>query len=46
MLSEEGGIRLKREDFEHYLKKPLVCHVCRAPQKNMPTLKRHIQDHL
>ena len=32
-----------KEAEKTYLKKPLQCHICHAPQKNMPTLKAHIK---
>jgi aprataxin len=35
--------KLPRTQYEALLKEPLVCFHCKAEQKNMPTLKTHLQ---
>ena len=45
-LKEEGRVEIDRDYYERLLKEPLKCHVCRRSLANMPTLKRHIREHL
>ncbi|EGD73931.1 hypothetical protein PTSG_12341 [Salpingoeca rosetta] len=46
MLKNEGRIHFDEAKYKEYLKKPLVCHRCRQEMRNMPTLKRHLKEHL
>lgn len=36
---------LEPKPYEALLKKELVCWRCEVSQKNMPTLKEHLQEH-
>ncbi|CAE1323938.1 APTX [Acanthosepion pharaonis] len=44
-LEDKGKIEVDKSKNEELLKKNLRCHVCKATQSNMPTLKAHIATH-
>jgi aprataxin len=41
-LQRGGRVVVDVAAAEALLKQPLVCHVCGAPQPNMPSLKEHL----
>ncbi|CAG8494751.1 3734_t:CDS:2 [Diversispora eburnea] len=46
MLKEKEEIKFDKIYYETLLKKPLNCHLCNKKDiKNIPTLKRHLEDH-
>ncbi|KAI8615590.1 HIT-like domain-containing protein [Chytriomyces sp. MP71] len=45
-VQESGKVEINDKEFEELLKGPLVCHKCGKTQKNIPTLKQHLEHHL
>lgn len=45
MLEKDGKVHFDVKDYQALLNQDLRCHVCKRPQKNMPTLKEHIKTH-
>lgn len=43
-LQKNGKVTLPSDvQVKKYFELPLQCHKCKAEQKNMPTLKKHIE---
>ncbi|KAL4216894.1 hypothetical protein ACF0H5_023355 [Mactra antiquata] len=44
-LEKDGKVVYDLKENQAFLSQDLRCHVCKKPQKNMPTLKEHIKQH-
>ncbi|KAI8921853.1 hypothetical protein DFJ77DRAFT_444408 [Powellomyces hirtus] len=42
LLQSTGSVKYDHAAHEALLKGPLLCHICKAEQRNMPSLKQHI----
>ncbi|XP_014680665.1 PREDICTED: aprataxin-like isoform X2 [Priapulus caudatus] len=45
-IEQSGKVAVDQSNAGQLLKNPLVCHVCKTEQKNIPTLKMHIRTHI